>query len=402
MFTVQPEWVWRATAVLGGIYVVTGLVVVFRRLVFERQRRLLTRLELCFADAARGRERAAEAVATAPVSLLWTLEADSSTPRRVHQVVAESLVHRVGAPALSALASRAGARGARRIAALRALALTGAADTWPLLSATLRDSSPEVVAATVSLLGEMGDRRAAALLIDLLVSGGYPRSRVATALEGFSTDVWDLLLPLLSAEDAIVRYWGALLLRNHPAAPGTVARFEALTADPAPMVRKAALFALARLGGPETSPVAARCLADPVPFVRAYAVRALAAFAVPGSLTGIVPLLADRDWWVRSAVKEALAAAGESMEPAVIPYLRHPDPFARNGAAEVLQNSGGFERLLLREATAPPDPARRSTIGLLADAGGVRMWDSVLARLPEAARRRAREILGAAKLSTGA
>lgn len=400
-FTIRPEWVWWAIAVLGGAYLLSASVVILRRLVFERQRRLLERLEVCFADASHGRERAVAAVAAAPASLLWTLAADSSIPRRVHQLVAESLVRRQGAPALSALASRTNARGARRIAALRALALTGAADTWALLRATLVDASTEVVAATVSLLTEMGDRRAAALLIDLLISGSHPRSRVATALESFSADIWDLLVPLLTADNAIVRYWGTMLLRNHPAGPGTLERLEALAGDADPMVRKAALYALARLGGAETSPVAVRCLADPVPYVRAYAVRALAAWTVPGNLGPIVPLLADRDWWVRSAVKEALAAAGESMEPALLPYLTHPDPFARNGAAEVLQNTGGFERLVLREAAGRPDPARRSLIGTLADAGGVRMWESVLTRLPEHARERAREILTAVRLSAG-
>ncbi|MEP6592803.1 MAG: hypothetical protein ABJC51_03880, partial [Acidobacteriota bacterium] len=77
----------------------------------------------------------------------------------------------------------------------------------------------------------------------------------------------------------------------------------------------------------------------------------------------------------------------------------HPDAFARNGAAEVLQNTGGFERLLTLEASGPSDPQRLVLLEKLASAGGLRMSDGVLQRLPPSAQLRARALLTTVRLS---
>ncbi len=397
----RAEAIWWASVVAGAFYVLTAAVVVIRRRGFERQRRLLDRIDAGLAGGNAGQESLAAVVRAAPLAALWALGSDSSIPRRVHQVVAEALVQRHGADALGAIVSRGRGRGHRRIAALRALALTNAADGWRLLRLALADPRREVVGATVTLLGELEDRRAGELLVDALKTGRYPRSRVATALESSADEIGDLLVPLLSSSDPHVRYWSAMLIRRYDL-PGMGGLIEALTADPNPMVRKAGLYALGRMRTAWAAETARRCLADPVPYVRAYAVRAIAALGVRATLTAVIPLLADRDWWVRTAVKEALERAGEDIEHAVIPYLSHADAFARNGAAEVLQNTGGFERLLTTEATGPSDPQRLILLEKLASAGGLRMSDGVLQRLPPSARERARALLASVRLSAEA
>ncbi len=200
-------------------------------------------------------------------------------------------------------------------------------------------------------------------------------------------------MPLLSSADTATRFWGAMLIKRYPGTPDLISVLEAMTADTQPLVRKAALYAIAELGGARAAAAARRCLSDPVPFVRVYAARALGILRAPHSIGAIVPLLADLDWWVRSAVKQTLEQSGEAVADALVPYLSHPDAFARNGAAEVLQNTGAFERLLELEATGPSDAHRLSVIRTLVEAGGLRMWDGVLLRLPQASRERARDLL---------
>lgn len=401
-FIIRPEWIQWASVAAGALYLLTGLLVAVRRIRFARERRLLERLDRGLAEGVAGREAAAAALAAAPLGLVWRLASDSTVPRRAHSLLAEALVRRVGVPALSATFLRERSSGMRRIAALRSLALTGGSEGWRLMAEALRDANAEVAGATVGLLSEIDDVRAGALLVEALQSGRFQRSRIATALESFPAEIPELIAPLLDSDTPAVRFWGAMLIRRYRPTPALTGRLEALAADPDPMIRKGALYALSRLGGPGTEAVVRRCLGDPVPFVRAYAVRALGALGAPRVAETVVPLLADRDWWVRTAVKEVLERAGASIEPAVIPYLSHPDAFARNSAAEVLQNTGGFERMLAEEAVGPADSRRQSILRQLAGAGGARMWDSVLERLPAPAQIRARELLGHIQLSAGA
>lgn len=398
----RTEWIWWASVVAGLAYLLTAGVVISSRLGFERRRRVLARVERHLANGVAGRRAAVAALASAPLSHLWSLGADASMPRPVHHAVADALLRRVGAGRLLEAAAHQARRGSRRIAALRVLALTGAPDTWRVLALALSDADGLALAATISLLGELEDPRAGDLLVEALKAGRYPRSRIATAIERSPVNTRHLLVPLLAATDAGIRFWGPMLLTRYPTTPEVTGRLEALASDADPMVRKSALYALARMSGAGTALVAVRALQDPVPFVRAYAVRALGALGAVAHLPALTPLLADRDWWVRSAVKEALAAAGPAVESALIPYLSHPDSFARNGAAEVLQNTGGFERLLMIEARGPSDPRRLVLLEMLASAGGLRMWDGVLLRLPPEAQTRAREILRTIQLFASA
>jgi hypothetical protein len=92
---------------------------------------------------------------------------------------------------------------------------------------------------------------------------------------------------------------------------------------------------------------------------------------------------------VRTAAKEALQRMGSEVWSALVPYLDHADTFARNGAAEVLQNTGVYQQLLLEEATGRIDRYRRDVLLLLAQAGGPEMWNIRLAQLPITRARRA-------------
>jgi HEAT repeat protein len=250
-----------------------------------------------------------------------------------------------------------------------------------------------VVSDAVILLGQVPDSRAAEILVRALVEGRTTRSRIAASLDAFPIDVSEHLVPMLASVEPAVRYWGAMLMRRYAANPGVGSEIGRLTADPEPLVRRAAVETMAAVGGAMATAAARALLADAIPFVKAHAARTLGVLNAREAVEDILPLLADRDWWVRYAAKESLEAMGLEIMDAVVPYLAHPDTFARNGAAEVLQNVGAFERLLVLEASAQPDPARHSTLALLARAGGRPMWDSVLTRLDKASQTRARQVL---------
>jgi hypothetical protein len=98
--------------------------------------------------------------------------------------------------------------------------------------------------------------------------------------------------------------------------------------------------------------------------------------------------------------KQSLVRLGRGPATALVAYLSHPDRFARNSAAEVLQDVGEFERLLLLETEGTSDPVRLETLRRLAAAGGTGMCDAVVARLPVDARDRGETILAGLALET--
>ena len=151
---------------------------------------------------------------------------------------------------------------------------------------------------------------------------------------------------------------------------GALAR---LRRDRDPNVRKAAIESLGRIGGPLAAETARFLLGDGEWFVRAHAARALGDLRRADLAADVAPLLADPQWWVRAAAKDALVAMGTAVTPVVESLLDHPDRFARNGAAEVLQNLGVLDELADVAADAPL--LRRA-----AAAGGARLAESLVAR----------------------
>ncbi len=216
---------------------------------------------------------------------------------------------------------------------------------------------------------------------------------MSTFLDRSPLDLSGLIRPLLRHPGPMLRYWSSLLLRRYPAAEGAAGELSRLTRDEEPLVRRAALESLAVVGGPEAVASARARLDDEVWFVRAHAARALGVLGDAEAAPQVARLLADREWWVRYAAKVGLEAMGERVTPHLLPLLTHPDAFARNGAAEVLQNLSVFERLLAEEAVAGEMGGRLGQLEALAHAGGVRMSEAALDRLAPDARLRAARIL---------
>src|SRR6185295_19264922 len=103
-----------------------------------------------------------------------------------------------------------------------------------------------------------------------------------------------------------------------------------------------------------------------------HAARALGDLKRVDLCDRVTPLLADPEWWVRTAAKYALEAMGQEVADRLIPVLSSSDAFARNGAAEVLQNLGILDALITETIQTKEDEhsARVELIGKILAAGG--------------------------------
>jgi HEAT repeat protein len=247
-----------------------------------------------------------------------------------------------------------------------------------LLHAALKDPDEDIVEAAVVTLGGIRKHAAAALLVDELRHGGG--SRVATQLDQFPLEIPQLLLPLLRDWDAQARYWGVKLLARYRNLPGLPLEIATLGGDDDPGVRAAVAETLGTIGGPAAIAIALPLLDDPVPFVRAHAARALGAQGRPELAAIVARLLGDEEWWVRTGAKQALTTLGPDATEYVLPHLESPDEFARNGAAEVLQNTGAADELVARLLADPESAEIRRTLQLIVDAGGERFGEAMIAR----------------------
>ena len=384
-----------------GAWVVVSLVLLLRGLAGGRRALALARARQRLREITDRRldpesERSAlvALVATLPEGVLLPLGAGAPETGGTRRL-AEVIVARVGRTELEERSARPvhPRHNNRRIAAMHVLALAQTPGVTAVLARAVDDHDPEIVGASLALLGRVPDETAAAALIDALKHTKYSPSRIATYLDRFERPIGADLRPLLHHPDPNVRYWGATLLSRHPV-EGIERDLAALAADPAPLVRKAAVASLAQIGGPALASVARGLLADGTWFVRAHAARALAATGDAEVAEEIAPLLADREWWVRLAVKESLQQLGDEVWSVLVPYLDHQDGFARNGAAEVLQNIGVLDSLIVLEAvTAKPSTAKLEMLRKIASAGGTRMTAALLERVDARTRPRVRALL---------
>ena len=278
----------------------------------------------------------------------------------------------------------------QRISALFALGYIRAAGVHDLLEAAAFDPDPEVAGAAGVALHRMGDRRAAEILIAALRDGSSSRSRIATQLDQYPIEIGDLLIPLLTDPLPHARFWGASLMVRYPHSPGLAQAMVALAADTHPGVRRAALETLDGMADDAAASTALRLLDDPIDFVRITAARTL---GQRGKLQNELSIrrayamrlsssLADMSWDVRFATKEALEALGPSVWREVADKLESSDAFARNGAAEVLQNLGLLDEVIEEWGRGLiPSAETMDIVEVALREGGLPMIDAAVSRL---------------------
>ena len=239
----------------------------------------------------------------------------------------------------------------RRISAINRLARMRHPATPHILYHALWDGDPKVAGAAIRCLGALGDLWAIELLVAALRGDRVSRSRVAAQLERLYPEPGFLFLPLLRDPDPAVRFWGATLIAPYEAL-GEIDLVN-LTRDEDPNVRAAAVEALGHRPGGHAAEATVALLEDPAWFVRVHAARAAGQVAGVDAAPAIARMLGDERWWVRTAAKDALEGLGRAAVPALVPVLSSPDGFARNGAAEVLQDVGLVDHLALEEPRSP-------------------------------------------------
>jgi HEAT repeat protein len=204
-----------------------------------------------------------------------------------------------------------------------------------MIAPLMADRDPDVRAAACHALACCGSEEGAEALLEALRDGLVEPERVVERL----TSEWAVrpLLRALSDPDfASARAWiaEALGLTQDARAEAPLVR---LLGSGGEEERIRACRALWRLERVTSSAALVAALSDGSAAVRAQAARALGALSEPRSIQVLVPLLGDRSWWVRARVAEALRALGEPGVEALRWCAReHPDPFARERAAEML------------------------------------------------------------------
>ncbi len=259
----------------------------------------------------------------------------------------------------------------RRVAALGRLERAHHPAVPRLIGRVLGDPDTRIVTAAIRTVGDIGDGWAIDLLISALRTGNGPRSRVAAELERLAPDPGPKLMPLLRDWNPAVRFWGATLLGPYPelGESGLIA----LTWDSDPNVRAAAVESLGSRSGSAVGAATLACLDDSAWFVRVHAARAAGHVLGAAAAPTITRLLADEQWWVRTAAKDALRGLGSEAVPSLLSVLMHSDPFARNGAAEVLQDIGFVDFLAVDSPHSP-------LLERIYEAGGEKLREAAEAR----------------------
>ncbi len=316
--------------------------------------------------------------------------ADGGTPDDAVDVLTTYLVERWGIYTIVREASfhRKSRDIWRRTASLKVLFHLDHPQIIEVLGRALDSPSAEVASVALTLLGRSASPRASEILIDALKSKKHPPSRIAVHLERSPARPADRYRELLSDVDPVMRLWGATLLADFPEVEWVEGALAPLVNDEDPRVRKAAIQSMGKVGDAVAADAALRLLRDPSPFVRAHAARALGELDRAEAAREVAELLGDQDWWVRAAAKASLEMLGAEVWPVLMRLLDHQDEFVRNGAAEVFQNLGILDDLIVMEAASDdPSGSKIDLLRRIAAAGGMRLTDSLIERSGAAAPR---------------
>lgn len=396
-FLFLPSFIFATTLWSALVIYVLGsrLVYDLRRRKMQSVRKILAQSRLEAVSAEERTRRVRQVLDGLPRRMIRRLATDNSTTGRMAEVFSIYAVERWGIDRVVREASshRGLLQKWRRVAALRILSQAKYPNMLALLERALEERDRHVLGAAVDILGKMSDLRAAKLLVEALRAQRYPASRIATQLDHFPLPIREFLRPLLTDLDPVARLWGATLLSHYPPTSEIETELAALGGDPDPRVRKAAIVTLGTMAVPSAAAIATKLLYDPVWWVKAHAARTLGHLGRHDLASLVAPLLADTEWWVRTAAKESLETMGKDVWRALVPYLEHPDRFARNGVAEVLQNMGVLDSLVVEAAEGRLGREDSEILRKVLAAGGDGLVEAVAGRAEPNVAPRVRRLL---------
>lgn len=329
-------------------------------------------------------------------ALLMRAAAEADVAEPVFEGLAAFLEHRWGMERLlaDARAHKSARERWHRTAALRILFRGDHPEVLTLLERAVASADLEVASVALELLGRSADPGAVDVMLAALRQRRFPASQIAVHLEHAPQLFASRLRALLGDPDPEMRFWAATLLGRYTDADGLEEELAPLADDRDARVRKAAVASLGKVGDHLAAATALRLLRDPESFVRAHAARALGELHRVDLAGDVATLLGDTDWWVRRAAMDALEMIGSEVWPVLVRCLDHHDEFVRNGAAEVFQNLGILDSLIIMEAaTDNPSPAKIEMLQRITAAGGGRLTDSLIERVGPVVRPRVRRLL---------
>ena len=246
------------------------------------------------------------------------------------------------------------------------------------LADALADRSEDVRLGALAAVSARADELAAKLLVRALVEWSTGRARVATDLERQPGEhVAPLLEELLADHRPDVRFWALQVIGRRRSSLSWAAITELLH-DPSSNVRAALAEGLPVFYRRPTIALR-RLLADDEWYVRLHAARSLGEAGVTRSAPAVAELFRDPSWWVRDAAEKALVALGRGGIREALRLLEDADPFARDSAAEVLQESGYLDRCVAAAASGVAEAD--AVLAKVRNAVGDAVIESAVARM---------------------
>jgi cyclophilin family peptidyl-prolyl cis-trans isomerase len=272
-----------------------------------------------------------------------------------------------------------------------------------LLFKMLNDNSMDVASTAAFALGILGDRSYAMKLVDA-AANNLPAEITARALESAGrladstmTDLPERMARFLKDVSPAIREAACYGLFYAKAKSQGPALLGLMASESDSLVRRAGLFALARLGVAEASPLFVEYLADADPFMRSLCVRGLGQATTPESEHFLAIALNDIDLGVEAQAVNALA---NRKTATAANYLARKLPTVKDdkmlieviSALQRLKNDQAVTVVTAFLQGEPSDPVASACLKYMAVVHSERaivLIDSVLGRKPTPALRAA-------------
>ncbi len=235
-----------------------------------------------------------------------------------------------------------------RLAAYSAELLGNVGDTRAIapLAELLEKSDERVADAALYALGKIGSEESLAGITRMLDHPTrWTQDRIAAAVERVGPAAVLLLRQNLRQGTEMTRSLAAEILGRLGIEESVPELREALR-DAATDIRAKAAAALGRIRDRAAVPDLLGALADGRWEVRCQAAMALGKIGDSVALPELQEALRDAEWWVRANAQEAIRHMGRDGERALHSMLWDEDRFAREMAAEALQEMGIIDRYL--------------------------------------------------------
>lgn len=254
----------------------------------------------------------------------------------------------------------------------------------PELKKLLQDPKEEVREAALFALGRIGTQEALEAMLEALDGGDrWSQEKVAEAVEEAGDESRRVLVGLLRDENPSRRAFAAEVMGGIGGTEEAVYLEEALM-DEEVDVRARAADSLGRMRHRLSRPALLEALDDPAWEVRAQAVMALGRIGEEKDTPELVRALRDKEWWVRNNAAAALREMGEAGEDPLVQALWDEDRFARETAAQALEESSIVERVVEDMRGGETDPEGERIIHRMAEVGSTGTIIQVLSDLPGA------------------